>query len=193
MALAQTRSCFESRAWAVLSSAGLWSRHCAAPDGLLGTSYRDQCNHWVYVMTFDASWAWHWLYWAAAIGYCVAAIVGSVLYGWKACEIFDVSTKKKDSEELQPRSWRIHQFWLNFLGSLVGWVAAWALLRPLVACATGPCALSVSTSTVLLFFLAFIGVTGHLPWAVVGAIAGSVGGIIEIINKLAALKPTSRG
>jgi len=121
-------------------------------------------------MTFDVSSPWHWLYWIAALGM-------SLFYGLRACEIFSVSTEGRRT------SWRVHQFWLNFLGSLVGWVAAWALLRPVVACASEACSLSVSASTVLVFFLAFIGITGYLPVAVVGL----VGGVNEFIANLLAL------
>ena len=90
----------------------------------------------------------------------------SYFYGLRACEIFSVSVEGRKN------SWHVHQLWLNFLGSLVGWVAAWALLRALVACAAEACSLSVTPSAVLVFFLAFIGVTGHLPAAVVGLVGG---------------------
>jgi hypothetical protein len=109
--------------------------------------------------------------------FVLVAIGMSVFYGLRACEIFSVSTTDRKW------SWRFHQFWLNFLGSGVGWVAAWAVLRASVECASADCALSVSPSAVSLFFLAFLGVTGYLPATIVGA----VGGINELISKLLSL------
>lgn len=109
--------------------------------------------------------------------FTIIAIGMSVFYGLRACEIFSVSTTDRKT------SWRFHQFWLNFLGSGVGWVAAWAVLRATVECASADCALSVSPSAVSLFFLAFVGVTGYLPATIVGAI----GGINELVSKLLAL------
>ncbi|WP_126460858.1 hypothetical protein [Sulfuritortus calidifontis] len=109
--------------------------------------------------------------------FAILAIGMSVFYGLRACEIFSVPISDRKP------SWRFHQFWLNFLGSGVGWVAAWAVLRATVECASVDCALSVSPSAVSLFFLAFIGVTGYLPATIVGAI----GGINEFVSKLLAL------
>lgn len=109
--------------------------------------------------------------------FSIVAIGMSIFYGLRACEIFNVSTKDR-----MP-SWRFHQFWLNFLGSGVGWVATWAVLRATVECASAECSLSLSSSAVALFFLAFIGVTGYLPATIVGAI----GGINEFVSKLLAL------
>jgi len=121
-------------------------------------------------MNFDSSSLWHWLYF-------LVALAMSVFYGLSACAIFSVPTEKR------PTSWRFHQFWLNFLGSGIGWGAAWALLSSVLACGSGSCPLSVSASAVLLFFLAFLGTTGHLPAAIVGLI----GGINEFVAKLLAL------
>lgn len=108
--------------------------------------------------------------------FAVVAIGMSIFYGLRACEIFSISTTDRK------RSWHFHQFWLNFLGSVVGWVAAWAILRSAVECASADCILSVSPSAVSLFFLAFIGVTGYLPATIVGAI----GGVNELVAKLLA-------
>jgi len=121
-------------------------------------------------MNLDITSPWHWLFACVATGM-------SVFYGWSACEIFSVSNKGK------PRSWRFHQFWLNFLGAAVGWVAAWAVLGSVVDCATAKCDLSVAPSAIALFVLAFLGITGHLPAALIGL----VGGINELVSKLLAL------
>jgi hypothetical protein len=111
-----------------------------------------------------------WVYGLVAVGM-------SLFYGFRACAIFGVSVDN------HPRSWRFHQFWLNFLGSAVGWVAGWAVLRPTIECASLGCSLSLAPSAVALFLLAFIGVTGYLPATIVGAI----GGASHLIAKLLAL------
>lgn len=118
-------------------------------------------------MSFDISSPWQWLYSGVAFGM-------SVFYGWYACQIFEVADAGK------PSSWRVHQFWFNFAGSAVGWVAAWALLDSVLACASGGCANSISFSSVALFVLAFLGVTGHLPMS----LYGFIGGLREFVAKL---------
>jgi len=121
-------------------------------------------------MHFDPSSLWHWLFGCAALAM-------SLFYGWSACAIFSVT------KEGRPSSWRFHQFWLNFLGAAVGWLAAWALLGSVLECNSSKCTLSVAPSAIALFFLAFLGVTGYLPAALVGL----VGGISELVSKLIAL------
>ena len=121
-------------------------------------------------MPFDFTSAWHWLF------ACVCLLL-SVFYGCSACEIFNVS------KEDRPLSWRIHQFWLNFLGAAVGWIAAWALLGSVLECNLLKCNLSIAPSSAALFFLAFLGITGHLPATIIGL----VGGVTEFVSKLLAL------
>jgi hypothetical protein len=78
---------------------------------------------------------------------------------------------------------RVHQFWLNFVGSLVGWTALWFLLRRVFASIESPCSPSISWSDVSIFLAAFIGVTGFLPFTVVSLIYG----LREIAAKIAGL------
>lgn len=44
----------------------------------------------------------------------------SLFYGWKAVAIFGYPIENKNFSE-HSNSWRIHQFWFNFTGSLLGW------------------------------------------------------------------------
>lgn len=96
--------------------------------------------------------------------FLVVALGASVFYGTKACEIFEVSDAGK------PRSWKVHQFWLNFAGSVVGWLALWTVIPRALTCVRDSCAPQLSASDVALFFVAFVGVTGFLPVAVVGLV-----------------------
>jgi hypothetical protein len=118
-------------------------------------------------MNFDTSSPWHWLFVAIAVGM-------SLFYGLCACRIFHVPC------EGEKNAWHIHQFWFNFLGSAVGWVATWALLGAVLACASAACGNTISLSSVALFLLAFLGVTGHLPMSVFGLI----GGLKEFVARL---------
>jgi hypothetical protein len=121
-------------------------------------------------MHFDPDSVLHWLFVVLGVG-------ASVFYGVAACSVFGVTSQGRS------RAWRIHQFWLNLLGSAVGWVAAWAVLGAVAECQATACSLSLSPSAVAVFVLAFLGVTGHLPAALVGL----VGGIAELAAKLVSL------
>jgi hypothetical protein len=121
-------------------------------------------------MKFDPSSLWHWLYVLGAGGM-------SLFYGRYACSIFSVDQKDK------PKQWHWHQFWFNFLGAVVGWAAAWSVLGSVLACAKGGCTDAISISSALIFLVAFVGVTGHLPMC----IFGFIGGLREFIAKLASV------
>ncbi len=105
-----------------------------------------------------------------SVAYWVIAVAASALYGWKAVEIF---TDVPSQRSRPPAAWWWHQRWLNFLGSLVGWVALWILGRKLVPCVAGRCNPGLEGSYALLGFLAFVGVTGYLPYGVVGILTGA--------------------
>ncbi len=118
-------------------------------------------------MKFDFSSYLHWLY-------LLIAFAMSFYYGYFACKIHEVNDSGKSAH------WKVHQFWFNFLGAAVGWVAMWAVLGSLLVCATVNCTNSISISSALLFILAFFGVTGHLPISLYGLI----GGLKEFVAKL---------
>ena len=99
------------------------------------------------------------------------AIFFSSFYGLKAFEIFQVNTVDK------PRSWKIHQIWFNFSGSIAGWIALWLLIRKILHCIMSSSFNTVDISDSMLFLLAFIGITGHLPY--------TIAGIIESLKELA--------
>lgn len=109
----------------------------------------------------------------------VLAVVGvafACFYGAKACSIFEVDTSKK------PMSWRIHQFWFNFLGCLSGWAALWMLLDRHGWFLTGQPG-EIGLSDGVLLATAFIGMTGHLPMSMMGVL-GTLG---EAATKLIGL------
>ncbi len=93
-------------------------------------------------------------------------LLGSAFYGIKATEIFGVSKQGKS------RAWKIHQFWLNFAGSIVGWITLWFLARKAYICFGGSCPISFGFWDAAAVFVTFIGITGYLPVTVVGVIQG---------------------
>jgi hypothetical protein len=107
--------------------------------------------------------------WVATV-YWTIAVVASFLYGWCAVAIFKPHIAGR--EEPPPTSWWWHQRWLNFLGSLVGWLVLWLLIRKFGGCVFSGCAADIGVWDVVGAFVAFIGVTGYLPSSVVSLVAG---------------------
>lgn len=140
---------------------------------------------------------------ASQTAFWIIATVTSFLYGVFAIRIFvnrgfrnrtletktengiqktTVTEQESETQNItQNLPWLVHQFWLNFLGSAVGWIALNAIKDDVIAsmCQTSKLG-TISVSDVLLFFAAFVGITGHMPAAIVGAVAG----IKEIASKL---------
>jgi hypothetical protein len=87
----------------------------------------------------------------------------SLYYGFKAPAIF-----RTDISAL-PASGKFHQFWLNFLGSALGWLLLGFGLARVLQC-VGGCSNPIGLWDAVLLFGGFVGVTGHLPVATVGLI-----------------------
>lgn len=101
-----------------------------------------------------------WVFW-------VVAIVASVLYGAFAITIF---VKVKGPPPSRPWFW--HQRWLNFLGSIVGWLSSWLIILrhcgwPITSCEGPPDAWDLIGG-----LIAFLGMTGYLPFTLLGLAAG---------------------
>ncbi len=99
-----------------------------------------------------------WLNWI----FVIFGLLFSVFYGLKACDAFGVNSKEK------PWAWHIHQFWFNFLGCGIGWCVAWLLTLRL----WGNVLDFHPWSDLGLILVAFIGITGHLPYAISGILSG---------------------
>jgi hypothetical protein len=88
----------------------------------------------------------------------------------------------------KPAAWKFHQFWLNFAGSLAGGLTLLVAVRRV-------CLVITSTHdafkmTDFMLFLAFVGVTGFLPFSVVSFIQG----IRDIVGKVwGAARQSERG
>jgi hypothetical protein len=99
------------------------------------------------------------------IPFAAIGLVVSIFYAVNAYTIF--GAKKPTNTPGQ-----IHQFWFNFLGSILGWVAFWFLIRKIWHCLSVDCPGEFGASTVMLAAVAFVGVTGHLPYATAGVLEG---------------------
>jgi hypothetical protein len=104
------------------------------------------------------------------IAYALVALTASALYGWYAVKIFLGVPSKDEQKHFAHRdrlSWRNHQRWFNFCGSLVGWICLWFLGLKFVPVAVTDSYPSLKWGDIGLAFVAFVGVTGYLPGAVV--------------------------
>ena len=99
-----------------------------------------------------------------AISFWTMALTGSAFYGWKAFEAFEVTTTGKKW------GWWVHQVWFNFLGALAGWLAAWVVVQDAWPCLGSACTASFGWSNGILVCIAFVGITGHLPFAAAGVL-----------------------
>lgn len=109
---------------------------------------------------------------ALACVYWPVALAASCFYGWKAVELF---TQVPSQEQKPPPAWWWHQRWLNFAGAFVGWIALWVVGRKLLPylLEEGKGESNFTAWDVLIGFIAFVGITGYLPFTVVGIISGA--------------------
>jgi len=114
------------------------------------------------------------------IAFWTVAILFSVLFGTKATEMLAAHVETKG----KAWAWWVYQFWFNFVGSFCGWIALAAIIRNVCLAIGQAKPLAPQWSDVALFFLAFIGVTGHLPLAVMTGI----GSIQKVVEKLPGFK-----
>lgn len=106
------------------------------------------------------------------------AIVASVLLGVFCFSIHGDPSRNNPAH-------RIQQGWFNSLGSLFGWASLWVLLHQV----WGIWRLSASpvrltTSDLVLGLTAFIGISGYLPFTVMGVIHALVALVVRLVNRL---------
>ena len=118
----------------------------------------------------------------------VTGIVASLFYGIYAINIF-FPKDKVDGTKNEHLSWKIHQFWLNFLGSALGWTILYYLLKRvdyLEKLGRNDYYYDISFLDIFSVFIAFVGITGFLPMTIVGlinSISTLAQKIIETIGK----------
>jgi hypothetical protein len=110
------------------------------------------------------------------VPFFLTGLVLSLFHGIMATNIFVADKDKSD----RSGAWYFHQFWLNFCGSVAGWTALWFIVQKIALVLALPATAAPQLSDIALFFLAFLGVTGYLPFAILT----TVGGIKELLAKL---------
>lgn len=105
----------------------------------------------------------HWSH-ISRCAFVVAAAVFSIFHGWYAVTIHVTggklatifSERRLPPDSRRHWSWWLHQFWINFAGSAIGWAAGYYLIF---------CRGKIETLTdSFLVIVAMIGVFGFLPW-----------------------------
>lgn len=107
--------------------------------------------------------------------FTVPALVISALFGVLAVPIFGVSLPKDKTRPAR----LAYQFWFNLIGSLAGWSALWAL-SPRQWFDGKPVAVTWGSAAVAI--VAFAGITGHLPFVFMEAVA-SVKAVMAALAK----------
>ena len=85
----------------------------------------------------------------------------------------------------------VQQVWLNSIGAFVGWIALWLLVRQwwgvwrLPSAPFAPAvSLQMTVSDFGLALTAFIGISGYLPFTVVGAIQAFVALVRKVVGRM---------
>src|SRR5262245_2225815 len=96
-------------------------------------------------------------------------VAASIIYGLKAYDIFEIDERPKNKWS------RWHQRWFNFCGSIVGWLAVVVIAYKAERCWNDQCPADVSVGDFLLGVVAFVGITGNLPGALLWLVTKAQG------------------
>jgi len=108
------------------------------------------------------------------IGYWIVALIASILASAFAFKIHNAT--KTTGASL------VHQYILNFLGACIGWILLWIILPDLVNSISRQSSTSFTFKDVLILILAFIGIMGYLPVALVGLAFSFKEGLLKIFK-----------
>jgi hypothetical protein len=105
---------------------------------------------------------WKIIYWVFAL--CL-----SLFYSLKAFKIHLtheglVNQQRKNKNY----AWFFHQWWFNFIASLIGWGLIWMLLPSLILIICQQKSGTLSFVDILLLIIGLLGITGHLPLTIFG-------------------------
>ena len=156
-----------------------YSAHPCSPEWMVGHGAAGEpSGQSTQLAPLGAMLQFHMIPCWVRIAYALAAVTASALYGWYAVEIFLGVPAPGKLVHRQFRSWRNHQRWFNFAGSIVGWICLWIVGVKLWPFAVSDSYPSFTWGDAGLSFVAFLGVTGHVPMTVFNlaqAIAALVG------------------
>jgi hypothetical protein len=110
------------------------------------------------------------VFWLLALG-------ASTFYGLFAVDIFVPVKTLDDIKKKHQPAWLVHQAWLNFAGSIVGWACLWVVCVKVWPFVSRDSFESLTWGDAALAFVAFLGVTGYIPYTAT-AIARTASGAI---------------
>ena len=93
--------------------------------------------------------------------YVVVSLAFSIFYGCRSVSIFINEQDPLVIEKKKLWSWRFHQFWLNFVGSITGWFAAYYLVFMRILPLSS---FSFKLEDTVLIIIALLGISGLLPY-----------------------------
>jgi hypothetical protein len=100
------------------------------------------------------------VFWSFALA--VSAFLGGLCY-----EVHRLYRQDKWPREIQ-------EMWLNFVGAIAGWIALWLLVRQWWGiwwvASVPPVPIHLSVSDYVLGLVAFVGISGYLPYTVIGSL-----------------------
>lgn len=99
-----------------------------------------------------------------SVVFALMALGFSLFYGLKATTIFPREDHKGAA------LW--HQRWFNFAGSVTGWLALYVMAAKVHRCFLANCPAEFGLGDAVACFIAFVGITGHLPYTAMGLIEG---------------------
>ncbi len=111
-------------------------------------------------------------FWLLAIGF-------SLFYGFGAFSIF--TPEKLRGQIVQKQ---IHQVWLNFLGSLIGWIFLWFVINQVLESWPKLQSYKPDLTDLGMMLIAFLGVTGHLPSIVISTASSLSAVLNKIVEKM---------
>lgn len=114
---------------------------------------------------------------AILVVYSIIAISFSLFYGFNAIYIFwNEDYRKTNFKDEEHKCLRMfNQFWLNFAGSIGGWISLYVVISYLISHGT----IILTNAHILFFVIGIIGITGLLPMTLFDIINGPY----EIIKK----------
>jgi hypothetical protein len=98
---------------------------------------------------------------ASKVVFAVLGLCFSAFYAWKAVDIFVDTEQPFIKQKMTLWPWRYHQRWVNFMGSAVGWCAAYYYIF-LKLPHSG---FAFKIEDTILILIALLGMSGFLPYA----------------------------
>ncbi len=78
----------------------------------------------------------------------------ALFFGWRSVYIF----VHPDIYRIKKLDWWLYQFWFNFVGAFIGWVVVYYLWKTDIS--------KFGIEHFVALIIAFLGITGNLPYAV---------------------------